>query len=103
MALVDGKKSRAFKIGDKEAIIVGAPISNHSRQTTGITLKYLAQRLPCHPLRSIQLRILSLYQAIDGRTWYFPEITNRWTTLLVQPRRPIGSPSILDSQGKFPV
>jgi hypothetical protein len=22
----------------------------------------------------------SLYQAIDGRIWYFPEITNRWTT-----------------------
>ena len=23
----------------------------------------------------------SLYQAVDGRIWYFPEITNRWTTL----------------------
>ena len=23
----------------------------------------------------------SLYQAIDGRIWYFTEITNRWTTL----------------------
>ena len=23
----------------------------------------------------------SLYQAIDGRIWYFPEITNRWTSL----------------------
>jgi hypothetical protein len=22
-----------------------------------------------------------LYQTIDGRIWYFPEITNRWTTL----------------------
>jgi len=22
----------------------------------------------------------SLYQAIDGRIWYFPEITNRWST-----------------------
>jgi len=22
----------------------------------------------------------SMYQAIDGRIWYFPEITNRWTT-----------------------
>jgi hypothetical protein len=23
----------------------------------------------------------SLYQAIDGRVWYFPEISNRWTTI----------------------
>ncbi|MES1216074.1 MAG: discoidin domain-containing protein, partial [Bacteroidota bacterium] len=23
----------------------------------------------------------SLYQAVDGRIWYFPEVTNHWTTL----------------------
>ena len=23
----------------------------------------------------------SIFQAVDGRTWYFPEIRNRWSTL----------------------
>lgn len=33
------------------------------------------------PMASVNTAPDSLYQAIDGRTWYFPEISNRWTTL----------------------
>jgi hypothetical protein len=81
-ALVDGKKTRLFKISDKQAIIVGSPIVTHSLQEpVDFALNISHKGYPA-PFASINTTPdTSLYQAIDGRTWYFPEITNRWTTL----------------------
>ena len=81
-ALVDGKKTELFKMGDKQAIIVGSPIVTHSsQQPVDFALNISHKGYPA-PFASINTTPdTSLYQAIDGRTWYFPEITNRWTSL----------------------
>jgi hypothetical protein len=80
--LVDGKKTGLFKMGDKQAIIIGSPIVNHSsQQPVDVALNISHKGFPA-PLASVNTTPdTSLYQAIDGRIWYFPEITNRWTTL----------------------
>ena len=81
-ALVDGQKAELIKLGDKQAIVVGAPIVNHSsKQAVDFALNISHKGYPV-PLASINTTPdTSLYQAIDGKIWYFPEITNRWTTL----------------------
>ena len=81
-ALVDGKKAKLIKLEDKQAIVVGAPIVNHSsKQPVDFALNISHKGYPA-PLASINTTPdTSLYQAIDGKIWYFPEITNRWTTL----------------------
>jgi len=81
-ALVDGKRTDLFKIQDKQAIVVGSPIINHSmKQPVDHALNISRQGYP-KPSASINTTPdTSLYQAVDGRIWYFPEITNRWTTL----------------------
>jgi hypothetical protein len=80
--LVDGKKIELFKMGEKQAIIVGSPILNHSsQQPTDYALNISRKGYPM-PSASINAAPdTSLYQAIDGKIWYFPEITNRWSTL----------------------
>jgi len=80
-ALVDGKRAELFNMRDKQAIIVGSPIVNpSSKQTTDYALNISHSGYPM-PQASINTTPdTSLYQAIDGRTWFFPEITNRWTT-----------------------
>jgi mannosylglycerate hydrolase MGH1-like protein/F5/8 type C domain-containing protein/glycosyl hydrolase family 65 len=80
-ALVDGKKAELLKMGDKQAIVVGTSILNHSSlQPTDYALNIWHKGYPA-PSASINTTPdTSLYQAIDGRIWYFPEITNRWTT-----------------------
>jgi mannosylglycerate hydrolase MGH1-like protein/F5/8 type C domain-containing protein/glycosyl hydrolase family 65 len=80
-ALVDGKKAELLKMGDKQAIVVGTSILNHSSlQPTDYGLNIWHKGYPA-PSASINTTPdTSLYQAIDGRIWYFPEITNRWTT-----------------------
>jgi hypothetical protein len=80
--LVDGKKAEFIKVGDKQTIVVGAPIVKHSsKQPVDHALNIEHKGYPV-PFASINTNPdTSLYQAIDGRIWYFPEITNRWTTL----------------------
>jgi hypothetical protein len=80
-ALVDGKKTELFNMGDRQAIVVGASILNPSSlQPTDYALNIWHKGYPA-PSASINTTPdTSLYQAIDGRIWYFPEITNRWTT-----------------------
>jgi hypothetical protein len=81
-ALVDGKKTELFKIGDKQAIVVGSPIVTHSsQQSTDYALNISRKGYPMPSASINAVPDTSLYQAIDGKTWYFPEITNRWTTL----------------------
>jgi len=80
-ALVDGEKVDLFQTGDKQAIIVGAPIVKHSPQLSidyALNISHTGYPLPTASVNTTP--DTSLYQAIDGRIWYFPEITNRWTT-----------------------
>jgi len=81
-ALVDGKKAELFKVGDKQAMLVGPPIVNHSKQERPDQALNIWRKDYPKPFASVNtVPDTSLYQAIDGKTWYFPEITNRWTTL----------------------
>ncbi len=78
---VDGNRSQLMANGNGYDIYLGKPI-------TAATIKHpvnLALNLPGkgYPLPSASVNNIpdtSLYQAIDGRCWYFTEIANRWTT-----------------------
>lgn len=48
-------------------------------QSKNFALNITGQGYP-QPSASVDSIPDSLFQAIDGRIWYFPEITNRWTT-----------------------
>jgi hypothetical protein len=79
---VDDKKTALLRDQDKYKVVIGTPVIKHSsEQPTNYALNI--SRIG-YPLPSASVNTLpdtSLYQAIDGRTWYFPEITNRWTTV----------------------
>jgi hypothetical protein len=78
---VDGKRSELIQKENKTAVIVGAPVIKHSiPESKDYALNIERKGYPI-PSASINTNPdTSLYQAIDGRAWYFTEITNRWTT-----------------------
>ncbi|MEK6781765.1 MAG: discoidin domain-containing protein [Bacteroidota bacterium] len=85
---VDGKKSIVLQKEGKYQVVVGAPIlSSKSKQPANRALNIKQKDYPV-PSASVNSVPDSLYQAIDGRIWYFPEIRNRWSTL--------GSTSVTD-------
>jgi hypothetical protein len=81
-----GKGLTVFVDGEKKEVVdnrvnIGTPIINNvvpapHNAALNITRKD-------YPLASASVNTApdSLYQAIDGRIWYFPEISNRWTTV----------------------
>ena len=78
---LDGKRAKVLMQQKKYRVAVGKPIlktppSEPSNYALNIVHK--GYPLPSASINSIP--DTSLYQAIDGRIWYFPEITNRWTT-----------------------
>ena len=79
---IDGNKIPLIKKQDKYEVVVGTPIVIHvPKQPVDVALNI---RHSGYPSPSSSVNVLpdtSMYQAIDGRAWYFPEITNRWTTL----------------------
>jgi len=79
---IDGKKTLLQYAGNKYKVFVGnAIIKNSPKQPVDIALNITHTGYPL-PSASVNAEPdTSLYQAIDGRIWYFPEITNRWTTL----------------------
>lgn len=79
--LVDDKKGRLIKDKNKYKVYIGRPVIIHSpEQPVDVALNIARKGYPL-PTASINTRPdTSLYQAIDGKIWYFPEITNRWTT-----------------------
>jgi len=78
---VDGKKRELFQEQGKNKVVVGTPILHTPiKNTENYALNLSHQGYPL-PTASVNASPdTSLYQAIDGRIWYFPEITNRWTT-----------------------
>ena len=79
---IDGKKTSLIKNQDKSEIVVGAPVVNNTpKQSVNFALNILHKGYPLPSASVNTMPDTSLYQAIDGRIWYFPEITNRWTTL----------------------
>jgi hypothetical protein len=78
---VDKKKALIKEDRGKFEVETGAPIVNRMPQPNeDLALNIRRNDYPI-PSASVNSVPDSLYQAIDGRTWYFPEVTNRWSTL----------------------
>ena len=79
---VDGKKAELLQQNEKAEIIIGAAIVKHKpKASVDYALNITRTGYPIPSASINALPDTSLYQAIDGRIWYFTEITNRWTTL----------------------
>ena len=78
---VDGKKVKPVAARGSYKINAGpAIIKKSSPHAANVALNIRRKEFPV-PSASINTVPDSLYQAVDGRIWYFPEISNRWTTL----------------------
>jgi len=78
--LIDGEKKDVTEINGKYKVKVGnAAIVEPSKQGINYALNISRKGYP-EASASINTEPDSLNQAIDGRIWYFPEISNRWST-----------------------
>ena len=78
---VDGKKIPPTPDDDKYKIFIGsAGTSYSSMYSTNFALNVEGKGFP-QPSASVNAVPDSIFQTVDGRTWYFPEIRNRWSTL----------------------
>ena len=79
--LIDGKKATLLQEESKTKVVVGTPVKNyssHPEKDYALNITRKGYPVPSASVNSVP--DTSLYQAIDGRIWYFTEITNRWTT-----------------------
>lgn len=77
---VDGKKTDATGQASKQVVYIGEPRKPKAQETpVNVALNLRKKDFPV-PSASVNNIPDSLYQAIDGRIWYFPEIRNRWAT-----------------------
>ena len=80
--LVDGKKATLQQKQGKYEVIIGAPVGRPAAaESTDFALNINRQGYPVPSASINSAPDSSLYHAIDGRIWYFKDITNRWTTL----------------------
>ena len=86
---VDDKRASLIEKDGKHAVLVGPPVVTHYQsQPPDYALNIFHSGFP-KPSASVNANPdSSLYQAIDGRIWYFSAITNYWSTK--------GSPSSKD-------
>ncbi|HPG10696.1 MAG TPA: discoidin domain-containing protein [Chitinophagaceae bacterium] len=78
---VDGKKTDLKSGNGKNYVLIGNPIVTPIPERSVNYALNIDKRQYPRPSSSVNSQSdTSLYQAIDGRIWYFPEITNRWTT-----------------------
>ena len=79
---VDGKKASLIQKGNKYEVVIGAAVvSDAVKEPVDYALNITRTGYPVPSSSVNAIPDTSLYQAIDGRIWYFTEITNRWTTL----------------------
>jgi len=78
---VDGEKVSGTKEGEKYKVDIGSTKATHSsKPSQNYALNIVYKGFP-QPSASVNSVPDSLFQAVDGRIWYFPEIRNRWSTL----------------------
>lgn len=86
---VDGKKAKLINKDGKYQVVIGAPVTIPvTKQPVNHALNIERKGYPVPSASVNTVPDTSLYQAVDGRCWYFTEITNRWTSL--------GSASVTD-------
>jgi len=77
----DGKQKRLLQLNKKQAVVIDEPVLKHATaETTDFALNITRTGYPVPSASVNAVPDTSLYQAIDGRNWYFNEIMNRWTT-----------------------
>ena len=77
---VDGKKKTPTQNASGFEVNIGTPIVRVTQmEKENFALNIYRHGYP-EPSASVNVVPDSIYQAIDGRIWYFPEITNQWTT-----------------------
>jgi hypothetical protein len=77
---VDGNKAMMLKTGNKYQVVVGTPLPmDRATERENFALNIRRKEYPL-PSASINSAPDSIYQAIDGRIWFFPEISNQWST-----------------------
>lgn len=78
---LDGKKLAQHERGGKSFVVIGKPLVVQAlEEPADLALNIAGKGFPL-PSASVNAIPDSLYKAIDGRIWYFTEISNRWTTL----------------------
>ena len=81
IVFVDGKKVKPSEAKGKWQVNIGNSeplVSKKDPLNVALNINYKGYPVPSSSINAIPD---SLFQAIDGRTWYFPEISNRWSTL----------------------
>jgi hypothetical protein len=79
---IDGKKSALLQENNKMEAVVGRPAKNYyssPEKDYALNIARKGYPVPSASVNSVPDTLL--YQAIDGRIWYFTEITSRWTTV----------------------
>ncbi len=76
---VDNKKVSVRNNNGKYIIALGSPVVKEYSSTKNLALNILYSGYP-KPSASANTTPDSLFQAIDGRCWYFNEIQNWWST-----------------------
>ena len=75
------RKFQDTKEGDKYKVDIGSTkATQSSKPSPNHALNIVYKGFP-QPSASVNSVPDSLFQAVDGRIWYFPEIRNRWSTL----------------------
>jgi hypothetical protein len=79
--LVNGKKVDLITRDGKSMVVVGNPVKREKAPVpVNLALNISRKDFPVPHATVNAIPDSSLYQAIDGRIWYYPEITNYWTT-----------------------
>jgi hypothetical protein len=78
---VDSKRTKLLHLNNKYQVVVSTPIiQTLKKQPPNYALNIWRKGYPMPSASVNTAPDTALFQAIDGRIWYFPEIINRWTT-----------------------
>jgi hypothetical protein len=81
MVWVDGNRKELQEENGKQYVFVGDPVKKKKTKSPANYALNISRKGYPIPAASINaIPDTSIYQAIDGRIWYFPEITNFWST-----------------------
>jgi hypothetical protein len=80
-AWVDGKKADLLSKDNKYQVYIGVPVFKPAvKELENIALNITRKGFPVPSASVNAVPDTAIYQAIDARIWYFPEISNYWST-----------------------
>ena len=75
---VDGRQVLAPSALGKKDIAIGAPVNHEFKHPLDLAVNYARSGFPV-PSASTNNSPGTLYQAVDGRVWFYPEMRNYWS------------------------